>query len=110
MERINLKADNIAAYMAATLVAQHRLKTNGLYVEIEVKIDGHVVGFTRLLAAAQGAVDAMVRAKAIELLDSDEGLATLRKELLQARLRVSAAVNALPMPPAPADPDELTPV
>lgn len=103
MERINLRATApfaqlVAANLMNHLLFAHRVDNNQLYADVELTVNGKPVSFTGMAEAFAHVMDDQVRARAVALLDADEGLSRLRQALVRANLSVRAAVNALPVP------------
>lgn len=113
-EQINLRATSpfpqlVAANLVNWLLTAQRIEHNGLYATVELTVNGVPVSFTAMAEAFAHVMDDEVRRRAIALLDSDEGLARLRRALTGATLQVRAAVNALPVPNEGGADDEVIP-
>lgn len=101
MERVPLKGSNPHPAVNAVqwMVAQHKVPTNGLYAEVECKINGVEVPFTVMCEAFSGNLDMKVRRAALEMLEADPALRDLRLILVRAKMDIRAAVSQLPHVP-----------
>jgi hypothetical protein len=93
MERINLKDQSPQGIFLAHLVSSHKGKiTNGLYADVELKVNGVAVSFGGAIDVFAASLDGQARTKA-EAMIVEAGLDGVLGALQSARMGIKRAIN-----------------